>query len=153
MSASAARRTVLSLAAGGALLVSGVLTAAPASAASRYACSVVSAPSSVKLGTSYTVRYRYSNTSEGLSTWTGSNTNPVMMLWNPALQRMVDGAGTSATYTVGRGGSVTIAFSRGTSKQATGKILHQGRMYHASGGNTTSLMAGSMCQHTITFYR
>ncbi len=153
MSASAARRTALSFAAGGALLVTGVLTAAPASAASRYACSVVSAPTSVRLGTVYTVKYRYSNTSETLSTWTGSNTNPVMMLWDPALQRMKDGAWTSATYTVGRGGSVTITFSRGTASQVTGKILHQGRMYHASGGNTTSLMAGSMCQHTITFYR
>lgn len=153
MTAPAARRTLLSLATGGALLVSGVLVAAPASAASRYACSVVSAPSTVKLGTTYTVRYRYSNTAEGLSTWTGSNTNPVMMLWNPQLQRMADGAGTSATYTVGRGGSVTITFTRGTARQAAGRILHQGRMYAASGGNTTSLMAGTMCSHTITFAR
>ena len=153
MTSLAARRTLLSLATGGALLVSGVLAAAPASAASRYACSVVSAPSSVKLGTAYTVKYRYSNTSEGLSTWTGSNTNPVMMLWDPALQRMKDGAYTSASYTVGRGGSVTISFTRGTATQVTGKILHQGRMYNASGGSTTSLMAGSMCSHNITFYR
>ena len=153
MSPSPTRRILLSLAAGGALLVSGVLTAAPASAASRYVCSVVSAPTSVRLGTVYTVRYRYSNTSEGLSTWTGSNTNPVMMVWDPALQRMKDGATSSATYTVGRGGSVTITFSRGTASQVTGKILHQGRMYHASSGRTTTLMAGSQCSHTITFYR
>ena len=148
-------RSAITLAASAAL-VPGVIASAPAANATpQYRCTVVSAPSSVKIGASYTVKYRYANidTVERAAPWTTSNTNPVWFTWNASLARWQDIGTNSSYYRVYPGGTVTLSFSRGTATQATGTHAFRGTMYKAVNGNTSSLMAGYSCNHKITFYR
>ncbi|MFW5471469.1 hypothetical protein ACOCJ4_15655 [Knoellia sp. CPCC 206435] len=149
-------RSALATLAGGVALVGGTVIAAPAAhATSQYRCTVVSAPTSVKIGTSYTVKYRYANidTVERAAPWTTSNTNPVWSMWNTSLGRWQDVGYNNTYYRVYPGQTVTLSFTRGTSVQATGKHTFRGQMYKAVNGSTSSLMAGYSCTHAITFYR
>ena len=149
------RSTIATLAATSALVAGVVVTAPPAQAAGEYTCTVVSAPSSVRIGSTYTVYYRYTkSTTAKTSNWTPANTNPVWQIWNRSTSRWYDaGYNTGATYYVRPGGSITFAFTRGTSNQATGSHAMRGIMFKAYNGNTTSLMSGSQCSHQVTFYR
>ena len=149
-------RSALATIAGAAALVAGTVVAAPqALAAGEYACTVTSAPSSVRIGSTYTVYYRYTKSSTAkTANWGPANTNPVFQIKNNSTGRWVDaGYNTGATYYVKPGGAVTFAFTRGTASQPTGTHAMRGIMFKASNGSSTYLMSGTPCSHSVTFYR
>lgn len=149
------RSTLAALAASSAL-VTGTLVAAPqAHAAGEYSCRVSSAPTSVKIGTTFKVSYIfYKSSTVKSANWSPSNTNPVMFIRSNTTGTWYEAAtNTGATYYVRPGGGVAITFYRGTSSQASGWHALKGVMYRAHNGNTTYLMSGTPCYHKVNFYR
>lgn len=151
-----ARALATSLVAAASVVGTAVLVAPNAQAASgEYTCRVLSAPASVKIGTTFRVTYTYYKSSGVKSAnWSPANTNPVMSIRNNSTGVYQDAAyNTGATYYVRPGGGVALTFSRGTSTQAAGVHVLRGVMYKASNGSTTSLMSGVPCSHKVNFYR
>ncbi len=117
-----------------------------------YACSNVSVPSVVyKDKGIYTAKVSYKNTSNYATTFTASNTNPVMFIKSGSTIVGGDTPVSPTSYSVGRGGAFTATFTSGTGNFTRGKTYSfKFVLYEASSNNSLYLMSGTPCTKSFT---